>query len=188
MAGDVSVLQQELEALRAENARLKAERPENQYEILVQSINGIVWEMDAARLVFTLVSPQAERILGYPLANWFEPDFWQNHLHPADRDWAMAFCREAVQACRNHQFEYRMIAADGRTVWLQALVTIAVEDDLPVKLRGVMIDVTDRVKAEEALREMEARHSAMSKVSSDFGFSCWVEPDGSLMFDWIEKT
>ena len=77
---------QEVEALRVENERLERVRvepaestrppertiPRSQriYEILIESIDGIVWEADAETFAFTYVSPQAERILGYPLARW----------------------------------------------------------------------------------------------------------------------
>ena len=46
-----------------------------------------------------------------------------------------------------------MIAADGRIVWLRDLVTVVVEGDRATKLRGVMIDITNQKRAEEALRE-----------------------------------
>ena len=46
-----------------------------------------------------------------------------------------------------------MIAADGRIVWLRDLVTVVVEGDRATRLRGVMVDITKRKRAEEALRE-----------------------------------
>ena len=60
------------------------------HEDLVQSIDGIVWEADARTLRFTFVSAQAERLLGFPVADWSEPDFWVKHLHPDARTWAAA--------------------------------------------------------------------------------------------------
>ena len=129
-------------------------RSNEQFRNLVNTVGGIVWEADAETFGFTFVGEQAERILGYPIERWLnEPTFWKDHLHPADQEWAVNFCANATAEKKDHDFEYRMIAADGRIVWLRDLVTVVVEGDRVTKLRGVMIDITNQKRAEEALRE-----------------------------------
>lgn len=119
------------------------------YEQLMASIDGILWEADVQTFDFTYVSEQAERLLGYALAEWTQPNFWIDHLHPEDRAWASACCRQATGENRNHSFEYRMIAADGRTVWLRDIVSVIVENKTAHKLCGIMVDITERKLAEE---------------------------------------
>ena len=129
-------------------------RSNEQFRNLVDTVGGIVWQADAETFRFSFVGEQAERILGYPTERWLnEPTFWKDHLHPADRDWAVDFCTKATAEKKDHDFEYRMIAADGRTVWLRDLVTVVMEGDGATKLRGVMIDITNQKRAEAALRE-----------------------------------
>ena len=133
-------------------------RSNDQFRNLVNTVGGIVWEADARTFTFSFVSEQAERILGYPIEQWLcEPTFWRDHVHPDDRNWAVEFCLKATAQKHDHDFEYRMIAADGRTVWLRDLVTVMVEADRPTKLRGVMVDITKRKLAEEQLTKTEER-------------------------------
>jgi PAS domain S-box-containing protein len=136
---------------RAEEALHQSQQ---QFKALVNSIHGIVWQVDAATFHFTFVSSQAERILGYPVRQWLTEDgFWAKHIHPDDRDTAVNFCLDATARRKDHQFEYRMIAADGRVVWMRDFVTITVLESGQVLLRGVMVDVTDRKLAEEEARK-----------------------------------
>ncbi|MDP3597958.1 MAG: PAS domain S-box protein, partial [Nitrospirota bacterium] len=100
--------------------------------------------------------------LGYPVQQWLdEPDFWQTHLHPDDRDWVTEYCLASVRDTRKFSFEYRMIAADGRIVWLQDIVTVEIDEQGPAILRGIMSDITERKQAETALRESEARFRSL---------------------------
>ncbi|WNG49765.1 PAS domain-containing protein [Archangium minus] len=126
-------------------------RTEREHVELTDSVDGIVWSTDP-NFRFTFVSKQAERLLGYPVQKWMqEPDFWLQHLHPEDRDWAPGFCMKAAAECRPHEFEYRMIAADGSIVWLRDIVTVVSEDGAPRELRGIMVDVTEHRRAREHL-------------------------------------
>jgi PAS domain S-box-containing protein len=145
---------------------------------LVNSIEGIVWEADAETLVFSFVSNQAERILGYPLEQWLrEPTFWKDHLHSEDRDWAVEFCQKATARKRGHDLEYRMIAADGKVIWFRGLVTVVLQHGQPTRLRGVMVDATKRKRNEEALREqanlLSLTHDAILVRDMDGAIKYW---------------
>jgi PAS domain S-box-containing protein len=123
---------------------------QQKYKNLVHSIDGVVWEADAKTFQFTFISQQAKRFFGYPLDDWLnQPNFWAEHLHPNDRVWAVRYCAQSTANKLDHDFEYRMITADQRTLWIRDLVTVIVENDQVVKLCGVMLDVTDKKRTEE---------------------------------------
>jgi PAS domain S-box-containing protein len=152
-------------------ARKRTEETEleirQQYEALVNSIDGIVWEMDASTLNFTFVSNQAKKILGYDLDQWLnEPNFWLTHLHAEDH-WVIELCRRAAEKHEDQQFDYRMIAADGRIVWLRDFVTVDGREGEPLRLRGVMVDITERKQAEGELRRSEQRYRDLVENAHD---------------------
>jgi len=137
-----------------------------QYASLVDSLESIVWEADPRTFQFYFVSRQAEKLLGYPVERWLaDRTFWQDHIHPADRDWALNYCVTATRELRAHDFEYRMIAADGRVVWLRDLVSVVVENGLAVRSRGVMIDITAGKQAEANLRRATRARTVMAECN-----------------------
>ncbi|MEG9435705.1 PAS domain S-box protein [Edaphobacter sp. HDX4] len=149
------------EALNAKRRRAEAVAAQERYRGLVNSVEAIVWEADASTFAFLFVSEQAERILGYPVEAWLaEPAFWTNHLHHEDRNLAAHFCEQTKASGQKQDFEYRMIAADGRVVWLRGVVAFVVENGHPSRLRGVMIDITERKQAEQARQEIEEQWKA----------------------------
>jgi PAS domain S-box-containing protein len=134
---------------------------------LVNSVEAIVWEADVPSFQFLFVSREAERVLGYPVERWLsEPTFWKDHLHPEDREWALQFCLDATAEKRDHQFEYRMIAADGKVVCLRDLVTVVTQGDRVTRVRGLMVDLTRHKQAEEALRQAKADLEHVSRVTT----------------------
>jgi PAS domain S-box-containing protein len=137
-------------------ARVAAESAARRFEELVQGLDAVVWEADPRTLSLTFVSDYASEMLGHPVARWIEePDFWENLIHPDDRDTATAV-RRRILAGHGHELEYRVVAADGRVLWVRDVVhVVRDESGEPRRLRGVMVDISDRIEAEERLRTAE---------------------------------
>jgi PAS domain S-box-containing protein len=124
---------------------------------LLTTTNIMPWEADAKSWLFTYVGEQAESIMGYPADDWFEPSFWTAHIHPHDRERAIAECTRLSQIKDHYQFEYRMIARDGRIIWISDVVNVHRENGQAVTMSGFMIDITDRKQTEDTLRLLGGR-------------------------------
>lgn len=153
----------ELEARQLEHVRTEEalRASEDRLRVLLETTKAIPWEADAKTWQFTYVGPQAVKLLGYPLDKWREKDFWVAHIYPEDRERAAEFCQKASRHYQDYEFEYRMIALDGRIVWIHDIVNVVTVNGEPEMLRGFMIDITAWKQAEENLRDSEARYRTL---------------------------
>ncbi len=152
------------------------------YPELLEDLDAIVWVADPKTLQFTFVSPAAETLLGYPLEDWvMNPGFWTDTIHPDDRQQAVTTCLEAIARGEDHQFEYRVLARDGRVMWIRDTVRVVCERGVGcVRLCGVMVDLTEQRRAQLALQNHESYHRALIDHSSDV--ITVVDRDGMVLF------
>lgn len=123
-------------------------------ESLINTIDGIVWECEIENFSFNFISEKVIDILGYTPEEWIaNPTFWADHVHPDDKEWAINYCVSKTNEKLNHDFEYRMIAKNGATVWLRDIVNVVFEDEEATSLRGIMIDITKTKEAEKELND-----------------------------------
>ena len=143
----------------------KLQDSESHYKQLVETTTAIPWELDLSTWRFTYVGPQAANVLGYPIADWYEKDFWKNHIHPDDSDFSLNYFVEATKKDRDLEFEYRMLTADGRTVWIRDDVKVIFDsNNNPKSLQGYMFDITERKLAE---LELEKHRNNLEKMIAE---------------------
>lgn len=149
---------------------------------LLDVVDAIVWEARPDDLQFTFVNKVAERLLGYPVEDWLEkPGFWAGMIHPDDRERTVKFCLDAIAQGTDHEFEYRAIAADGKTVWLHDVVHVVTDQSgKPTLLRGLMTDVTSSdPEASYQLRDNRELLRAGPLLVDPQAFRAWK--DGRLL-------
>jgi PAS domain S-box-containing protein len=133
---------------------------EAKYRTLVEQLPLATYVNSASpSLQTTYVSPQIETMLGYPVSRWLEPGFFATVLHPDDRERVLAEVERTHATSETFRLEYRLIAADGRTVWvLDETVAIRDEEYRPIMLQGCLVDVSER-HAEEHRPSLRAAAS-----------------------------
>lgn len=122
----------------------RAEQAEAKYRSLVELVPAITYteDLDSGR-VFA-ISPQVETILGYTQEEWMgEASLWIDRIHSDDRDRVVAACELANRAREPYGEDYRMIARDGRIVWIRdEAVLVLGSNGQSLCWQGVMRDIT----------------------------------------------
>jgi signal transduction histidine kinase len=106
------------------------------------------YRLEPETLDFAEINGYPERLLGFPLDDWYRPRFWLARIHPEDQGKVQAFLDGWAEARRDEQLEYRVIDAAGQTVWVQQLIAVGRGAGQEAAIRGVLLDITDRIACE----------------------------------------
>ena len=153
------------------------------FKTLVENTNVVPWEFDPVTMRYTYIGPQANELFGYPLERWYSDNFFAEMIHPDDREEAVHFCMSATKECKDHNFEYRALTAEGGIIWVRDVVSVVSENGAATGLRGILIDITEKKNSEAALRESEQRFKDIAEVSSDWIWEC----DENLRFTYLSE-
>jgi two-component system sensor histidine kinase UhpB len=150
------------DAARRRQEDLDLPPSEARHRLFAEHVHVVLWETDPApaefgpdRFQFTYVSDFAERLLGFSQAEWCAPGFWTAHIHPDDRSRAIGYCAQEIAAHNDHRLEYRMVSKDGAIVWVEDVVRVVMAGDRVSALRGVLIDISARKRAEETAQQSQ---------------------------------
>jgi PAS domain S-box-containing protein len=131
-------------------------RAEDRYRNLVEQLPVTMYVKDAQTRTITYISPQVIQLLGYDPAEWQEPNFWKEVIHPADRERVLRAVDTAHAAEADFADEFRVVATDGRVVWVvDATVPVRDESGRVLYLQGFIRDVTEQKALEEQLRQSQ---------------------------------
>lgn len=155
---------------------------ETQMRLFMEATTDCIWNWD-------LATGRVERSVGFqrrfgyaqgeivPIIDW-----WSERLHPDDRDSVWAFYDDAIASGRRTcSCEYRFRCRDGSYAIVNDRAFI-IRDDTgqPIRALGAITDITERVRAEETLRESQEK---FAKAFHDAGIGmALVSPDGR----WLE--
>ena len=128
---------------------------------LVESLDAVFWEAHADSVAFTFLSSRASDLFGADGDTWVDEDrTWGEHIVEEDREAALEVCRFVGAHDDDASAEYRVRTPDGRTAWIRDLVHAVRDASGAVQgFRGLMVDITERKRAEQALRKSERKYS-----------------------------
>ncbi|GIU99614.1 MAG: hypothetical protein KatS3mg014_1230 [Actinomycetota bacterium] len=150
---------------REQRARWDAE---TRYRALIEHMPAVLYTRGpttrAGPGAVRYVSPQVERILGFTREEWrADPRLWRRRIHQEDRDRVIEAAHRAEGAGEPLAAEYRFLRKDGSEIWVRDEAVVVERDrrGRPVLIQGFLYDITERKRAEEAVRETEARYRAL---------------------------
>ncbi|HZE97430.1 MAG TPA: response regulator [Planctomycetota bacterium] len=166
-----------IERKRAENALRKSEE---RFELMARATNDAVWDLDVAtKRIWWNVGVRS--FLGYP-SDMVGSDFnwWEEHIHPEDRERVTVAVRAVIEGGGRFWLdEYRFLCSDGSYACVFDRGYVIHDDQgKPLRMIGAMMDITDRKRAEEALRETNETLRTLIHAS----------PLGIAVLDAMEKV
>jgi PAS domain S-box-containing protein len=177
--GCAGVAQDHAEQKRAEEA---LRRTEERYSLALASGRISIWDWDLQSNEVSIDPATAAtppyREHGAP----FHPDFLVSRVHPDDRDRVLAAVRAYLEGdAPEFRMECRLTEQQGGVRW-RAIQGTVVRDAAgkPRHMLGSVVDITDRKRAQEALRESERRYRAIVEDQSEFIGR--FRPDGTVTF------
>jgi signal transduction histidine kinase/putative methionine-R-sulfoxide reductase with GAF domain len=148
----------DIASLALGNARRLSEL--ERFHELVATLDAAFWEAETPDLRLTFVGGRTDGVLDPTASSWpAQGRRWGDHILEADRDAALIGSRRAIADLQDTTLEYRVRLPSGRTVWVRDLIHVVRGPQGPRQLRGLMVDITERRLAEEALQASERQYS-----------------------------
>jgi PAS domain S-box-containing protein len=162
-SGNATILTDITERKRAEKELWESEQ---KISSILNDITDVVWSFSWPDMNVHYISPAAEQIYGRPVQEFIEkPSLWTGIVHPDDKqiiDNAMEKLKKDGSAVK----ECRIVRPDESIVWIhEKSKLIFDENDTPVRVDGITSDITERKRAEIALRQVNKQLNLLSSIT-----------------------
>ena len=140
---------------------------EKRYRALVDHLPGIVFldAHDDSEKTF-YVSPKIEDILGYSPEEWINEVYWSDVIHPEDHDRLLAENKLTDKTGELFLQEYRVQKKDGEYIWIREESSLVKDEHGdPLFWQGFFLDISDRKKAEKAIRQSEEQFKTIFQAN-----------------------
>ena len=153
------------EQLLLELAELR--ESEERYRSFVKDFKGIAFR-DKIDHPPTMLAGTVEEIMGYSAKEFLNGEIlFEQTVHPEDIGEFNDIKRQ-IRSVPNytHEWECRIVRKDGKIRWLhQVIHNICDSSGQPVYVQGVLYDITEHKRMEEALRESEQRMALLLQAA-----------------------
>jgi PAS domain S-box-containing protein len=169
-------------------AEIALQQSEERFQEIAQTINQIFYVLSAITGQYLYVSPAFERIWGDSCESLFQdPRGWLNRVHPDDQPIVLEVL-DRLYSGDKFYFEYRIIRADGAIRWIAAdSLIIKDENGTPLRIIGLVEDITDRKAAEISLQRYERIVSATTDAISLVDRHYCYQLVNQTYLDWHQK-
>jgi len=178
----------EEERKRAEEALRESEKRLNEAQRIAK-IGDFVWDVDTGAITW---SDGLHSILGYDASEEIDYELVNKNIHhPEDRERVNQWLTECVSSGKNEVTpnEYRIIRKDGQVIDARTVGKIEHSEDGFARVFATVQDITERKRAEEALREGEERYRELfDNISSGVAVYEAVDNGEDFIFKDFNKA
>lgn len=141
---------------------------EARFRALVEQISAVMYVTSLDEEGSTnYISPQLESMLGYSPEEWIaQPHLWLARVNVEDRERVLQTLLASREQGKPFKADYRMLTRSGKELWIRDEATIVYDiAEKPLFILGIMIDITDQKRLEEARRARLAAEQANQSKS-----------------------
>jgi PAS domain S-box-containing protein len=162
---------------------MKLRESEEKYRNLAENSKDVIAVVDFKGNVL-FANKAAERLTGYTLQ---EGKGMNIRVVTPKRLWlkSIAMLLKARVGQAIPYFEYELKKKDGTLIPVETGGQAIFKDGKPVAVQIITRDITERKKAEEALRDSEEKHRVISGITADVVFSCVKVDEEGFAIDWM---
>jgi len=165
------ITEQKESELRLESALSDLRESESKFRSLVGNIPGVVYRTRLKDWSHVYLSDMVESITGYSAAEIMggkvSPSI--ERVHPDDRATVVQKSLEAIEHRTPYSLEFRILHRDGSIRWVLEKCVIGQDRDTgEYFFDGVMIDITDRKRAEAELKQTKELAEGANRAKSEF--------------------
>jgi PAS domain S-box-containing protein len=154
-------------------AELEYIRSQRRLETALESARGGMWDWDLASGEARHAEPYY-RILGVvPKTGDRTWGFWNKRVHPEDVDRVEAAIQDVIAGRQElYEAEYRLRHQDGSWRWVLDRGRVPERDanGRATRMVGFLVEITDRVHTQEALRQSEFRYRTVASMAPGYVF------------------
>jgi PAS domain S-box-containing protein len=161
-------------------------------EALRQQTERLQLGQSAARMIIMDWNIREDRLTWSDSPEWLRGPMpaggryplFKEQIHPEDRDSFLATRSRALESLQGHTQEFRMVRTDGEVLWVLSRQRVFADaEGKAARMLAALFDITDRKRAEQALRESESRFRSLTALSSDW----YWEQDEQFRFTMVSR-
>ncbi len=133
-------------------------------KLTLKAGNAGTWDWDIANNTFVW-SEEFRQVFGMDSNTPAGFEAWTKAVHPEDRESSSRKIRDSIDKREDLTNDYRIILPGGQTRWIRAIGKTFYDGSTPVRMTGLCIDITDRKRAEETLREAQQLSEGLNRIN-----------------------